>query len=487
MGGFPSISQEWGVAVPFLKDYPGFTAATAGLALASTRPELVFAPHLFRIVSAIGAGVGIWYLCRSWGVSRYGAGTATFLLMGSAIFATKLLSYRPEAAGYIFMFAVPALARRWLDTGRGVFLASAGLSLAAVGVTHGVAWTVATVLMLATALAHMVASKADVRSRLLSAGMLLAAVFGVWGVVIATFQWTPAGAEKLDTIPVVSEAGTDPTWVFASFTTESEGAPPPSIKDLSIRALDRGFIGLRPSVFWGAGSVGAFLLVGLALGGDSRSRELLTALFLFGVGVLAVAVIFAWGWDTYVPRRTGFLRILQISVFLVPLLVGYAVSRTPLLNRLVPTLVVLGLAVTVWALSIGDLTEAASHQMPDRYTLSRLRALEVEGLALSNGYTEGYLASNLGVAGALEGRAPYTNPELLEEANSALGRARSFFADPADSWFDLDGYDLLVVAKERWATGTRRIFPVDVDSLRTRSDLRVLVEDDSLLVFEVAG
>lgn len=484
--GFPETSVEWGEEVPFLDDYAGFTAVTAGVALASSRPELVFSAHLLRLIAALGSGFAIWYLSRSWGASKYGAASAIFLFAALEVFASKLLSYRPEAAGYMLMLLVPALAKRWLDRGQRVFAVSSAIGLAALGLVHGLTWTMGAILLIATALATLLIS--DNRKRIaVRAGVLFAVAFGLWAVTSLAIQGRVTEAEKLTTAPVVSESGIDPTWEFSALVSGSAGSPPPTAAEMIKRVFSLGFVSLPAWVFWSVALVAFILIIAAAANGDRTSGQLLLTVLLFAMGVTFVAVFFAIGWDTYVPRRTGFVRLMQISVFVVPLALAVGMSRFgPTRTRGITTVLVSG-CVALLAAAAFDISERGLGEMPLRPAMSQLRSLDLSGVALANGYTEGFLATNLGLQGVLEGRAPYTDAALLDRTTISLEKAQEFFANPRDSTFDTSPYDILIAATQPWAMGSANPFPVDVAGFRATPGFTVVAENPHWVILKRAN
>jgi hypothetical protein len=111
-------------------------------------------------------------------------------------------------------------------------------------------------------------------------------------------------------------------------------------------------------------------------------------------------------------------------------------------------------------------------------------------VVLTNAYTEGFLARVTGVSGLLEGRAPYTYPELLDRANTLLRGGQEYFASPRRSFEFLEehGVDYLVVTDRRsFALGTSNVFrtPVRRPALATDPRLRLVLRTDDVAVFEV--
>lgn len=486
LGHFPDTSIEWGQEVPFIKDYPAFTAATAGLAASSTKPHLLFAAHVFRIASAVGAGLGIWYLSRVWGANRYGATSSVFLLMAIALFAAKLVSYRPESAGYLLMLAVPALAKRWLQGQEIIFLVVTSLGFATLAITHGIAWTMGAILLIATMASWFLFSEDRVGSKLARVGAVLVTASVIWLAVASVLNSAPAGTEHLVSLPDSESDVEDPTWAFQSLLLSGTVGRPPTVIDLADSAFSTGFQGIPRWVFWTVTALGLLVVVVRTVRGDPESRLLLTTLVLALLGVSLVSSFFVLGWDTYVPRRTGILRVGQAALVMVPLVVGVSAGRTK--GRwIAASISVAALSLAVLAVGAPLTIENGHDQSAPPQALARLRSLTVEGQVLANAYTEGFIASNTQANGALEGRAPYSDPPLLEHAVDQIILARSFFADPSNSSLDLTQYDLVLVSQTPWTIGTGRNFPVNMQALEAHPGLRLIQETSTWVAFQPVG
>jgi hypothetical protein len=490
--GFPSGSIEWGISVPFLNDYPGFTALTAALTASSGRPDLIFGAQAVRAVAAGGVGLGMFYLARSWGATRFAATAAAFVTMATSVFAVKALSYRPESLSYLLVFFVLGLARRWLDELRFVYLVAGALAFVTLAQIHGIGWTVASVGLIASVLAHTLVRDGSARARAMASGALVGVLVLAWGVTTYILQGQLTQVSKLDTAPQISSSGVDPTWQFASFNTANEGQPPPTSGDLARVSVERGFVGSGDGLLIAISVVAFVLLVTAASHATDEGLRARVALFTIGlliVGLILVSGIFVLGWATYVPRRTGASRMLQIAVFVVPLAAAVGASLTAGVQaRQSATTLWFAASAVLLSLAAPLVSDMGSTQIaaPGMVTIERSLGLN-DGLILANGYTEGFLPAVFGSPGLLDGRAPYTEASLLDRANTLLARSRAFFDNPLESDLDLQGLGVayVVVTGQSWSIGTVRWFEANTFDLDARGDLERVFIGPGLLVYRV--
>jgi len=492
--GFPATSIEWGVVVPFLSDYPGFTALTAAVTLATGHTDLILGAQIIRLIGAVGAGAGFFYFVRVWGGTRLASTGSVFMLLATTVYAVKTLSYRPEAFSYLLVFLTAALAKRWLDDNQPVFLVASTAAFIALSQVHGIGWVVAAITIIATVLVHVPTHRDHVKDALIAVTILAATLAITWGATSMLLQGRVTDVSKLDTAPELSADGSDPTWQFASFGQAAEGLPPPTPGDTASATLARSLIGLDWQ-FMAALSIGALSLViiaGLGRGPDARkARSVLALAMLIILGAVAVAAIFILGWETYVPRRTGTGRVLQLIIFTVPLVAGVGASRVK--RGAVRTATVVGwfgIGVVLLAFATPHVLLNGSRQIAQPATVQDQRRADLSGgVILSNAYTEGYLPAVFGLPGLLDGRAPYTEAGLLDRANRLRSEARSYFADPDASPFDLEGNGItyVVVTTRSWVLGTPRWFPADVNALRSRPELSLIKTGEDYFVFLVTG
>ena len=243
-----------------------------------------------------------------------------------------------------------------------------------------------------------------VRDALVRIGLLAVVVVGTWLVGGVIFGGNLGGVSKLGGLPEIVD-GTDPTWVFQS---RSAGAflpgGPPSTATIARVSFERGFLGL--GWHWHA-AAGALIFIGLvvgALSGTSERRAVATRCLAFVLagyaGVLAVSVWFTQTWSTYVPRRTGFGRLLPLALVFLPIAAAVVVSlpsRPKVRLAAAALLVIVGAGAMVHGL---DQVDAYANQRPpaDRLAVLRDLGLPPRSAVLANSYTEGFLRVVLGRA-----------------------------------------------------------------------------------------
>jgi hypothetical protein len=212
---------------------------------------------------------------------------------------------------------------------------------------------------------------------------------------------------------------------------------------------------------------------------------------------LAIAMTFIVGWTTYVPRRTGFARLFQVALLLVPLGAGVAVSRlvdTPA-RRAAQAILVAGGATALFVAFIAvrgqSRLDDIAGQRPSAAELGALRKVREPGdIVLTNGYSEGLVPVVTGTRGVLDGRAPYTDAPLLDRANTLLARSSRFFRDPLARGAPLPcrGIQYLLVSQDSGRTlGMPSAFPTDSVGLDQRRDLRLVGTGPGFRVYRVVN
>lgn len=479
--GVPAWSYEWARRIPFLDDYGAFTAGTGVLVVAAAgRESGLAAAQSVEALTLIAAGIALFLLARVWGATRPAAAGAVLLFFALDIYVSKFSSFRPEASAYVLAFLAACFARRWLEQRRTGDLVAAGFALLTLGQEHGIVWLLALCLIGATVLAGT-SLASGVRDALVRVGLLGVVVVGTWLVGGVIFGGNLGGVSKLGGLPSIVD-GTDPTWVFQS---RSAGAflpgGPPSTSTIARVSFERGFLGL--SWQWHA-VAGALVVIGLvvgALSGTSERRAVATRCLAFVLagyaGVLAVSVWFTETWSTYVPRRTGFGRLLPLALVLLPIAAAVVVSlpsRAKVRLAASALLVVVSAGALVRGL---DQVDTYANQRPPADRLAVLRSLNLppRSMVLANSYTEGFLRVVLGARGVVEGRAPYTESRLLDRTNGLLEQARRFFAHPDSPGRKIPDHPayVLAITDDSWNLGTPFVMPTDLDGLQQRKDLRL--------------
>ncbi|HEX7521929.1 MAG TPA: hypothetical protein VF441_07735 [Acidimicrobiia bacterium] len=482
--GDPAHSFEWGTRVAFLNDYPGFTAGTGVLAV--LRGTSTFAAaHLVQAIAILAGGLAMFLLVRAFGGSRPGAALGTVLFFTLDIAGTKLSSFRPEALGYAVMLLLPVLALEWLRERHAGALVLTAVTFVALSQTHAIDAMFGAALLAGTVVATM-RFGSGARRWLVGAGVLTAVVVLCWTVGNVGLGGNLSGAAEAGGIPSVRH-GVDPTWQFFHNVQAPTPAIPPTVKAIADGSLHRGFVGLT-SVWLAA--LAAVIVLALVLRAiiarrpedRSSAREVLALLVVTTVVVVAICFVFALNWQTFVPRRTGFGRLLQMLPIILPVGAGVVVGGAAVatdsgarrrIAAIVPALAMI-IALVVLGHGVGD-TDALKTQQPPRDTLGALRDLKLprDAEVLTNSYSEGIVPVAAGARGVLDGRAPYTDPKLLTRANSLLAASRNFFIQPGAPLPCRGITHVLVATDAKWRLATPSLFPTDYTALDRRPDLEL--------------
>jgi hypothetical protein len=489
--GTPQWSFEWGMRVPFLDDYPGFTAGTA-IAHSVTTGASTAAEHIITIGVVLATALAVALLVRVLGGSRFGAAVAVAVLMVSTVFAAKLLAIRPEAMGYPLMLLVPVLAMDFVRSRRRVDLVALGFAFASLAQIHGIDLTVSMILtiagMLALVAADRVGSGAVSWGRI---GAVLGVMAGAWLAVGGLWGGGFSGVTKVSGLPGIVD-GVDPTYRFNALVTRmGDLGTPPSSWSLASVSLRAGLVGLR----WGWSFVllmGAIVAIVKTRHAVARVtiRRLGAFLGFAMVGLFVVSAALTLRWDTYVPRRTGLDRMLHLWPVLLAVVVGWAAGSVVRATHgraraLAVTITVAG-AVVLALVAAGPLASVASQHPPaDQSDVLRRFDIPDDALVLSNAYTESYPVFMAGLHPVLNGRAPYTERKLLARANSLVSSARQFFSSNAGP-LPCTGIDYVVAqVVSGWYLGTDNVFGTDVQQLLDNPSLQLVAYDGGVMVFAV--
>ncbi|MGE3619352.1 MAG: hypothetical protein AB7L84_02725 [Acidimicrobiia bacterium] len=490
-GDIPVEVREWGgTPVESLAAYPGFTSGTA--ALIAQSPGGGFEPaRAVMVLTTVATLVGLAAVVAALGGTTVGVLVAVPGVLSLWIVAVKLASYRPEPTGYGLMLAAGALALRWMRSGDRSALVVGGVAFVALGQVHGIDHVLAAVMVAAAAACSLLVDRDGLRATAGRAAATLswAAAWAGWTLLLTG---SLSSAEAADGLP--QRGGTsDPTWAFVRALSGGPVTEPPSALELARAALSEGIAGVSPVAFRGGVLVLVLALVGWAvLGrGEDRARAARVLVWVAAVaaGILAVCLWFALRWETYVPRRTGFSRMLQLVVLVIPVAAGLLASMRGRLGRVAAAVVlVAGAAATVR--SWGPTTELFEYQRPTSEQIGLLASLDLSpgAVVLTNTYTEGIVADVLDASGLLEGRAPYTYPDLLDRAVHLLRESAAFFADPVahQDLLEEEGVThVLVATYGSYALGTPARFPWDPLTLAGIPGLREVARTTDLVLYEV--
>jgi hypothetical protein len=491
-GDVPSLSREWGTAVGFFDYHLGFNAASAAIARATYSLDSLFGAQLLRILIACSAVVGLWLFARVWGAPRYAAAAAAVAVPCVSIFAIKLSSYRPETAAYLLALAPAALLHRWFLRPRWPLGAAVLVTFAGVTQVHAPGAIVAATLCGATALAHARPSWRWV-VRVVAVG---AALVAVWFVVDRVTGHRGPFSDQFAAPPELTADGRDPTYEFAQLATAQIpadraqlGVDPPAGDELLKKSLTDGFLVGGTTTYWVLiAAVGATLAAALALRRWTIVRYMVAGILFLGLLVL-VSVVTQLGWDTYVPRRTGYSRFFQFWWF-VPL-AGVALAARLVDRawwRIGVSALLVAVAGTLWVRSL-DATSNLDRTQPSVTTLEQLRALPLRpgAIVLSNAFTQDFVQVNTTGDGLTDGRAPYLEERLLRRANRILRATSAFFADPLGVPFPWDRYDVqyVLVSTVPNSLGNPAIYPTDPAVLDALPQLARTGAGEGWVLYEV--
>ena len=193
---------------------------------------------------------------------------------------------------------------------------------------------------------------------------------------------------------------------------------------------------------------------------DVLSRRQL-AFFLFAaIALAALAAVFVFGWQGYVPRRTGQRFTAEASMLAGPLIAcGVGHLQTPrsagrrAAHRSRPSTPVWFAVVLTVGGCLSGLSLAHTHgdDHPSQRDVEVLRSLDIpsDSTVLTNGYNEGYIEQATGAHGLVGGRAPYTFPTILTRAVQLLEDTQDFYRAPTEhaTFLQQEGVDYVVVGR----------------------------------------
>jgi hypothetical protein len=507
--GTPDWTYEWGRWVGFLDAYPGFTTGASVLALVSGTKTLA-AAIVVTVVAMLAGGFALFLLVRMLGGGLAGAAFGVLLFFAFEVFSSKLSALRPESLGYAFALLCAALVLEYVRTGHTRVLVVLAFTFAGLAQVHGIDWLFGCGLVAAAVFAGYPLRRPpehgrrrvrlDARRWLVRGALVAVVTLAAWGIANVALASNLSGASDLGGLPEIHQ-GVDPTWEFAALAQGNPGSTPPSVSDLLTNSLQRGFRGLGwPWFATVAGLALAILLARAFVGPATRARALsrraLVFLLVASAIALGASLFFSINWSTYVPRRTGFARLLQVALLLVPVGAGLALSflpwgERPAVRRRVAAVAGVialgfGLFITVHGQNALD---GRADQRPLAVTLGALRqlGLQPDDVVLTNVYSEGIVPVTTGARGVLDGRAPYADATLLGRSNALLARARTFMQSPTTGApLPCKGIDYVLVATDgRWSLGSPFVFATDFDGLRAREDLEFVSEAPGFQLYRV--
>jgi hypothetical protein len=494
VGSIPSTSIEFATTTPFLNDYHLFTTGTAMLLVQDPRGPITVVT-IVVLVSVLIVGFGAVAVASALGAGRGAALLAIPPALASGIAAIRLAAYRPEGLGLGLALLILALSLDWFRRGDRRSLAAGAVLVASLSQVHGIAAVTTGVMVTAVALASL--ARGPRREMLRRAGIALAS-YAV-AVVVTGLAFREASGTTTAGGLVDRGGLADPTWEFYRAARGDAPSIPPSNLALMHEALRDLYQG---SWWW---IVPALLLATLGMWRrrrDPDARFVGTFSLLTLLGLAIVASVFMFGWQGYVPRRTGASRIVLEASLLVPPFVAFGVGslaregwlwRGRSLMRPRRGLSVLLAAISV--VGIVSLVSVARYDVrlaPSRDDVALWRSLPVKpgDVVLANGYTEGFVPDVTAGEGLLDGRAPYTFGGLMQRANGLLQDAHAFFADPAANWAFLAANHVRWVAvgdphTYALSTGNTWYVPTDLQGLDACAGLQRVVTNGRLTVYRV--
>lgn len=498
-GGVPESVHEWGMSLPAFTFHSGFSAATAMLSVGSGDTASLMAAQAVRVVTVVSLGLGVWFLSRSLGASELTATCAVILAELVTIYAIKLSSLRPEALAYGLGCLTVALLLWGLRDRDWWLLAASAVGAVGVSQVHALSALMAVAMMLGTTAAYLLGLWGQGTWRARLALLASYAVAAAGGAAAAGLMFTGSVSEGSSAagLPDLGADGFDPTWAFAQLVSDDPvpaalGAGAPGTGLLAQQSLEATLLG-APA--WSVAVVCGFcaLCLGVLVGKREAGREV-WAVVAFAVvsfaSMLVLAYILSLLGNTYVPRRTGFSRLLQLWP-LVPLVAAAAlagrIAGRPW-RELTAGMLVASTAATA-LVGVPRVLDLAGGQ-PNASVLDEMAALPIDSgsTVLTNAYTQGFVTLWTPGEGLMDGHAPYLERDLLAYTNTLLGAARAYFHNPAQAKFPYDEYgvDYVLAAKRPYALGTPANWdPRRLDRLARDPRLALTSETDDLVLYEV--
>ncbi len=494
-GHFPDSSVEFAVSVPYLADYPLFSAATAMVMapLPESSQPVMLAVIVTLAVVVLGTAASL--LARAWGASAAVSLAAAPLAVTLGVGAYRLLGYRPEGFALGPALLVVVLVLDWYHHREKASLVAASVLSAVVSQVHGIAFLGMGLLLVAATATVLLTTDRRPWDLLRAAGWAAASLlagFAVLGLAMGRFSGssTSAGVGALD-------GEQDPTWAFRKLALGEDPTPAPTASRLVSNSWEDLYEDRTTTVHWVV-AVAVVVVLVATLAAAGRRRETVRPLVFFALGagsLLGVGWLFVQAFDTYVPRRTGSQRLFLEATLVVPVFLAGAASvvvarfeaRRTLHRVLSAAVLVAALAGGLLsALQVRDEAEGWAPAAADRAALESVD-MPSDAVVLANGYTEGYLAHVTGATALLEGRAPYTFPDQLDRSLRLLQDAKRFYADPAGSseLLDRHGVDYVLLSEpESFSVTSANTFDdtVTAEELRAVPGLEEVVSSEGLVV-----
>ena len=329
---------------------------------------------------------------------------------------------------------------------------------------------------------------------MLSAALVFAgSCAAVWLLISGVLGGGLSGTTKVVGLPVITNH-VDPTFSFFALTSGNPGQLAPSTGQLARASLADGFLGLTWTWSLGFTLVSLAVLTGAALRGGREVNRSALRLVAFALVTIALMAAVGWAlvirWETYVPRRTGFGRLFHLWPLALGVVVGGAaavlIDWLPGRLRTVGRVVAVGAVGALALHTLGPLADVAAQHPPEGQAAA-IRALKIpaDATVLMNSYTESFPTFAAGLHPVLNGRAPYTERDLLTRANTLLGDARAFFGNVRSPLPCRGITHVLVATDTKYRFATRVVFPADLAAMAINPDLRQIGSGPGMLLFAV--
>jgi hypothetical protein len=545
-GGIPRAVQEWGAPRPFPTEYLFHTLHASAASALSGDAGPVFLER-YRIAVVVLGLLAAYTLWRRW-LPVWWAWVAAVLTLSATRLSIKFAAFWPETLGMVLLFWSGWLLDEALERRSPRWGAVAGLVSASAFLTHAEIWLLTGPLWLGILLGRLLPwawrrATGDVpdgrtsiprRSVLAASGPLWTAAAAFVVLLLGASLLTGStgrlgeiaklGGEEPGTEALDWRSGPDPTWALHSalYDPNLVRGPAPSIERCA-QGLGMVFrVDVAYAAFAGvdARAVSSQILIVLAAavvlaalpGLPPSARRGAITWLVFLAGVQAGSMAFCGAYETYVPERAGYQRILPNYVVAVAGLfavAGWVLSRGffralagSALGRVrsgVPVRLRAALAaLPMSALLLVGLTPMNREPVRDdsapvstvSYEAYRWIAenAPADATVLVNGFTAGTVAAASGRTGWLDGRAPYIeSPEWRAEATRTALEARAFFEDPFDAPPLPPEIDYVIAARPDVNLGGS-VFPTDLEALQQLPWLRRVARfgDGRVVIYEVA-
>ncbi|HSS68464.1 MAG TPA: hypothetical protein VLK34_07925 [Nocardioidaceae bacterium] len=493
-GVVPASSIEFATTTTFLNDYHLFTTGTAML-LVQHPSDPITVITIVALLSVLLLGIGAMTFATALGAGRVASLVAVSLAVGTGIGPIRLAAYRPEGLALGLCLLLTALSIDWLRRRDWRSLVAAAVLAATLSQVHGIAALTSGVLIASAAVVSLI--RGQRKEQLRRTGIALVALLSAVVVTGLVFREASGTAHAGG---LVDRGGlADPTWEFFMAARGEPSSMPQSNAEMVVDSIRS----LYERSWWWFIPLLILAVVGLVRRRrDADARRIAAFTLVALVGLAAIASVFMFAWQGYVPRRTGASRIVLEASLLMPTFVAIGLQclvrdmagwrRTILSTEKARMAALLAAATALGAFSMIGLAGYDSDQAPTRDELAVWESLPLTSsdIVLANAYTEGFIPDVTPAQGLLDGRAPYTFGDLLARANGLFRGAQSFFDDPATHWGYLADNNVTWVVvgdPDTYSLSTGNVWdtPPNLTALDNCGGLEQVVHTDTLTVYRV--